>query len=63
VYGDLAEEGLVEQEHVQRADQRDYHGGYCGGRVAVDQRHHQVPVAAVDQEREEREGDAKESTT
>jgi hypothetical protein len=32
----LSEEGLIEEEHVQTDDQRDYHRGYPGGQAVVD---------------------------
>jgi hypothetical protein len=55
---ELGEEGMVEQEHVQGDNQRDHHRGYGRGDAAVDQSSHHVPVAAVDQERDQGEGDA-----
>src|SRR5215218_1544165 len=51
-----AEEGLVEQEHVEGDDQRDHHRGDRRGRAAVDQRPHDPTVAAVDQQRDQGEG-------
>ena len=53
-----AEEGLVEQEHVQRDNQPDDHRGDGGSQAVVYQPSHQAAVAAEDQERDEGEGDA-----
>src|SRR5215213_11837373 len=53
-----AQEGLVEEEHVQGDNQGDHHRGYSGGQAVVDQPSHEAPVAAEDQERYKREGDA-----
>src|SRR5215216_4050457 len=55
----LGEEGPVEEEHVQTNDERDYDRGYRSGYAMVDQGTHHVVVAAEDQQRDEREGDAK----
>ena len=54
----LAEEGLVEEKHVQGDDQRHYHYGHRSGQAMVDQRAHHLAVTAEGQERDEREGDA-----
>src|SRR5215217_9280108 len=55
---ELGYEGLVEQEHVERDDQRNDHRGYRRGEAVVDQRPHHVAVAAEDQQGDQGEGDA-----
>ena len=60
---ELGQEGLVEQEHVERDDQRDHHRRDDRGEAVVDQGTHHVAVAAEDQQGDQGEGMPKESTT
>src|SRR5215212_2825873 len=56
--GSCAEEGLIEQKYVQRDYEEDDHCRYGRGEAVVDERAHNVPVAAEDEQRNERERDA-----
>src|SRR5215218_8959461 len=56
--GSCAEEGLIEQKYVQRDYEEDDYRRYGRGEAVVDERAHNVSVAAEDKQRNERERDA-----
>src|SRR5215213_3481441 len=56
--GLCAEEGLVQKEDVERNDEEDHDRRNGRGETVVDERAHNVPVTAEDQQRNERERDA-----
>src|SRR5215213_6540457 len=54
----LAKESLIQQEDVQTDYESDHHRGDGRGGAAVDQSPHHLSIAAVDQQRDQGEGDA-----
>src|SRR5215210_3360602 len=51
------EESLIKQKNVQRDDEEDYDRRNGRGESVIDERAHNVPVAAEDEQRNERERD------
>src|SRR5215203_5742041 len=56
--GSCTEESLIKQKNVQRDDEEDYDRRNGRGESVIDERAHNVPVAAEDEQRNERERDA-----
>src|SRR5688500_9581914 len=56
--GSCTEESLIEQKNVERDDEEDYDRRNGRGEPVIDERAHNVPVAAEDEQRNERERDA-----
>src|SRR5215213_6675568 len=56
--GSCADEGLIEQKYVQRDYEEDDYRRYGRGETVVDERAHNVSVAAEDEQRNERKRDA-----
>ena len=56
--GSRTEESLIKQKNVERDDEEDDDRRDGRGEPVVDERAHNVPVAAEDEQRNERERDA-----
>ena len=56
--GSCTEESLIQQKNVERDDEEDYDRRNGRGETVIDERAHNVPVAAEDEQRHERERDA-----